>query len=735
MTEDSNELLADFVDEAVGSLQGLPVLLNAHREQPDATDSINAVFRAVHSIKGCAGFLGLTAIKTFAHSLENTLDDVRKKKITLDEPLQRDFVQGFDLIEELLSAALDGAGGAEMGPREAELLEHIAQLTSEGSSATTTEDSLLEAVAQLAEEMAQAELPEAKAWGQRITTLVAQFQGSLDAADAEAGQPPPSRTPQSFVASRFQHGQEDFGQLVLAVLQLFIDVQSTPFDDVQGVAFLESARALSTWAASREKTQLREALEKATRDFQKIVDSPLDVDAHILSIVWDEIWPSLEGLEARPEATRDDTPHESIAAASSAVAASASATAESSAGGVKSRMVRIKEERLDEFLNHVSSLFITGELYKDLHSRFSAAHQQSPLADEMRQINGTLRSQSTALQQSIVALRRVSVAGLFSKFPRMARGLAQQLGKQVDVNLSGEDTEIDKTLAEDLDAPLTHMVRNVVDHAIETPEERKRRGVDEIGNLWLHAEQTRTHVRITVRDDGRGIDPVRLRNKSVEKGLLSRAQADSLADREAIDLIFHAGFSTAEKISDVSGRGVGMDVVRTTLREHGGDVTVESKVNIGTTFVLEIPIRTAVLVIDGLMLSQSNQSFVVPFEHILEITEIAPADLKPVQGARVAVIRGNTYDAVRLADVLNLQSSEPAPGEKFQAILVGCKHGALCLLVDRVFGHRQVVVNSINEILPGKDRIAGVAQLGGGHLALVLSVPDVVKGLCRPATV
>ncbi len=411
------------------------------------------------------------------------------------------------------------------------------------------------------------------------------------------------------------------------------------------------------------------------------------------------------------------------------------AAAESSAAPGKSRMVRIKEERLDEFLNHVSSLFITGELYKDLHARLSTAQQASPLIDEMRQINGALRAQSTALQQSVVALRRVSISGLLSKFPRMARGLAQQLGKKVDVHTSGEETEIDKTLAEDLDAPLTHMVRNVVDHAIEVPEDRQRRGLAEVGNLWLHAEQTRTHVRITIRDDGRGIDPARLRNKAVEKGLLSRTQADALSDAEAIDLIFHAGFSTAEKISDVSGRGVGMDVVRTTLREHSGDVTVQSQVNVGTTFRLDIPIRTAVLVIDGLMLSQSGQNFVVPFEHILEITEIDPADLKPVQGAQVACIRDKTYDAVTLAGVLELEASDPVPGGKLAAVLVGSKHGSLCLLVDRVFGHRQVVVNSINEILPGKEKITGVAQLGGGHLALVLSVPDIVKSLCRTAAV
>jgi two-component system chemotaxis sensor kinase CheA len=393
-------------------------------------------------------------------------------------------------------------------------------------------------------------------------------------------------------------------------------------------------------------------------------------------------------------------------------------------------MVRIKEERIDDFLQSVSRLFTTGELFKDVQARMGETGKIAPLVEELRQINNSFVVQSTALQRSVMELRRVSVAGLFSKFPQMARGLAAQLGKKIDVHLSGEDVEIDKSLVEDLDSPLTHMIRNVADHGIEPPADRRARGVAETGNLWLKAELTKTHVVITVRDDGRGIDPRVLRDKAVEKGIYSRAQADALSDADAIDLIFHAGFSTAKQISDVSGRGVGMDVVRTTLRGHNGDVLVNSQVGVGTTFRLEIPIRAAVLVIDGLLLRQNGEVFVLPFEYVREITELGADDLKPVQGSHVAVLRRGTFDAVSLGTILGLDGRVAAHavrnGQRVTGVLVGCKHGEMCLLVDKILGHRQVVVNSIKELLPGVDRIAGVAQLGGGRLALVLSVDDLV---------
>jgi chemotaxis protein histidine kinase CheA len=612
--DDNRELIADFVDEAQASLTGLAGNLDAHRANPADADPINAVFRAVHSIKGCAGFLNLQAIKAFAHSLENTLDEIRQHQLELSSELQRAIVLGFDLLSEMLNAALAGEISDDLGPRETELLDRVEALASQGAAAPpSAEDRLLATVFSLADEMAAQ--PELHNWATRLRQAAATIPA-----------PPPV---------------------------------------------------------------MKDTIEEAT--------------------------PEPSASESVSTAEEKDRP-----------ASGAGASAQQ-----KSRLVRVKEERLDEFLDHVSGLFITGEMLKDLHSRMRENRQMNALVEELRQINRAFAAQTTKLQQRLVSLRRVSVAGLFSKFPRMARSLAEQLGKKVDVHVSGEEVEIDKNLVEDLDSPLTHMIRNVVDHGIESPEDRARRGVNEVGNLWLHAEQTRTHIRIIIRDDGRGIDPERMRRKAAEKGLMSEAEAKALTDHEAIELIFAAGFSTAEKLSEVSGRGVGMDVVRTTLREHNGDVHVESKVNVGTTFTLTIPIRSGVLVVDGLLTETSGEKLVLPFEHLLEITFLKRSEMTDVQGSLAVRIRGNTYGAVHLSDVLDLPKAEISPDDVLSVILVGCKFGKLCLIVDRVLGHRQVVVTNVQDVLPCSSNLGGVAQLGGGRLALLLSVPEIVRRLHR----
>ncbi|MEO2049701.1 MAG: ATP-binding protein [Pirellulales bacterium] len=403
----------------------------------------------------------------------------------------------------------------------------------------------------------------------------------------------------------------------------------------------------------------------------------------------------------------------------------------------KNRYLRVKEGLVDSFLTDVSNLFITCERLKDIQSRMSRDLRANSLVDELRQINLSFSGQTAALQTSVVALRKVPARDLFSKFPRVARTLATELGKQLDVHLEGEEIEIDKSLVEDLDGPLMHMIRNVCDHAIDLPQKRLDRGVEETGNLWLNCELSKTHVVITIKDDGRGIDPGRLRTKVVDKEILSQEQAAALSDQQAIELVFHPGFSTAEKISDVSGRGVGLDVVRTTLREHNGDVHVVSHLGVGTTFRLEIPIRTAVIVVDALLLKQEQNVFALPFEYIREIIEFQPEDFSSVQGNYVVTVRGKPYAAVPLSALLGMaprtQAATKGPSWNKGLIVTG-KKGQICLLVDDILSQRKLVFNEISDILDTTENIDGVSQLGGGQLAMVLNASELIESASTNVT-
>ncbi|MBL8826114.1 MAG: chemotaxis protein CheA [Planctomycetaceae bacterium] len=715
---ESQEMIVEFVDEAQLSLQDLPNQLELHRLQPEVTDPINAVFRAIHSMKGCAGFLGLTAIKLFAHSLENTLDELRKGKLLLTADLQRAIVDGFDVLDAMLTAAGDGASAQELSSAEQELLTRIEKL-SEGTPSTADESALLDELLELADAMGREAAPGLNQWADKLRDLVLPHVEQTEASDAPAVK---SRTPQSFASVALMCHGEDIAARVKPLLDLFITTEQQGYDKALSVAFLDAAQSLSAWANEQGESSLAAMLDKARADLQLLVNSPLTLDAMTVSIVWDGMWKELAQLEQTTN---------SNGAAKSEAKPTESANTESAANdnghANKAKYVRVREDKLDEFLNQVSSLFITGELLKDLQSRLRATNQLTDLVEEMRQINRALSDQSTQLQQGVVALRRVSIAGLFSKFPKMARSLGSQLGKKIDVHLSGEEVEIEKSLVEDLDAPLTHMIRNVVDHGIELPEDRVARGVSEVGNLWLHAEANRNDIRITIRDDGRGIQADKVKKKAVERGIITQAQADAMPHEQAVELIFAAGLSTAEKLSEVSGRGVGMDVVRTKIQEYGGKILVQSTPNVGSTFTLVIPVRKTIVVIDGLMLQQSGQQFVLPFEHLEEIVELAPHALHSVQGVKVATVRDKTITAVPLSQILKLPPRTTSATEPWPAVVVSSKEGRLCLLVDHIVGHRQVVVSQIPDHVAHEDNVTGVAQLGGGRLALVLSVPEMVR--------
>lgn len=729
-TDTSPELIADFVDEALESLRPLPGMFEAFRNAPECFDPIHAVFRAVHSVKGCAGFLGLLAVKQLAHALENTLDEVRKGKLTLTEDLQRALVRGFDALDTLLQHAGDGNVETELSDEDAALLVEVEQASLAARGELEPEAQLLAQLKELADDIASAAHPESAAWCKRVQQIVSAVTGKEPEEDLEEAAPqgPVRRTAKSFLDATCQLGTADVSEAIKALVALFVRAEEGVYEEAKGQAFLEQAAEFAIKCEEAGQPEIAQTIRQSAADFKMLVDSPLDVDPLLVSIAWDRLEPALAQLLIDPPTV------EKAASEKSPTEQNTARTADTGARA-KSRVLRIREECVEEFLASVSGLFLTGELYKDVQSRMTNGGPMQSLVEELRQINNAFAAQSTALQRNVVALRQVAASGLLSKFPQMARSLADRLDKRIDVQLSGQETEIDKSLVEDLDAPMTHMIRNVVDHALETPEERLAAGKSETGTLLIKVEQTKSHVHVIIADDGRGINPAILRAKAIEKGILTPEQAKALSDQDAIELIFHAGFSTAKQVSDISGRGVGMDVVRTKIREHNGDIRVDSKVGQGTTFHLSIPLREAVVVIDGLLLKHAGGHFVLPFEHVLELAELGPSELKSVQGSHVATLRGQTYDAVSLGKLLDLPTHavETTNGDKTVAVLVGCKQGSFCLLVDSVLGHRKVVVNSIKEMLPKADRTAGVAQLGGGRLALVLSVQDIFDARLRAA--
>ncbi|QDU74497.1 Chemotaxis protein CheA [Bremerella volcania] len=720
----NDELLLAFIDESLHSIHGLADQITAYLHDPANADSINGVFRTVHSIKGNAGFFGLSVVKKFAHSVENTLDDIRNQKLSLTEDLNRALIDSFDRINRLLQEVEQNEIREELAPEDVSLLERITELSLESGGGCSGEEALLRELQGLAEEMSAAGFPESLRWSEKLAQLIGANEEEANSDESSAIEP------KDVLKGRFEIAGEDVSPLVHSVAEAFIWPEDGSWSDERSGLVLDRLADFSMVCRLRGNSSDQQKIESAVKDFKVIYESPIGIDEGLLSVVWANVALVIERFHPEEE------PVETTSASKEPSPEAAAPETPAAQQAKRARSIRVNENHLDRFLDDVSALFITCERLKDVQCRMAVSETIGELVEELRQINVTFSTQANELQKSVVSLRKVPVRGLLAKFPPMARKLASDFGKQIDVHIEGEEVEVDKSLIEDLDSPLTHMIRNVADHAIETPEERIKRGVGEAGNLWIKAETTRTHVVITIRDDGRGIDASRIRQKAIDKKILPVEQLQAMPDAEVIDLIFHPGFSTAEKITDVSGRGVGMDVVRTTIRDHDGEVHVESAVNQGTTFTIEIPIRQAVLVIEGLLVGVKEEQFVIPFENIREVMEIGSDEIKTCHGQPMTIVRGETVSVVSLAEQMELDSSGRwEEKSRHAAVQVASKQGSACLLVDRVIGKRKVVVNDLQNVLENCNRISGVAQLGGGHLSLVISVPEIVKSMTPSSVV
>ncbi|RCS41204.1 chemotaxis protein CheA [Bremerella cremea] len=722
----TDELLLAFIDESIHSIHGLADQITAFLQEPSNADSINGVFRTVHSIKGNAGFFGLSVIKQFAHAVENTLDDIRNQKLVLTEELNRVLIEAFDKLNTLLEQVERGSQQNELSADEIKLLERISELAAQANNGLSDEHALLQDLRELAEEMNAAGFPESLRWSEKLAALVCSSSEEPQEGSSGAEIVP---SPNDVLAKEFMIDGEDVSKFIHEVATAFLWPSNGKWEDSHSSTVMDRMSDLSMICRIKSSDEDHRKVEAAIKDFKTLYESPIGVDQGLISVIWDQL--AIIIARFHPEITPPVA--EPLASAVKTAPVPEATPAETSHPNPKrSRSIRVNENHLDRFLDDVSGLFITCERLKDVQTRMVEAESIAELVEELRQINVTFSTQANELQKSVISLRKVPIGSLLSKFPPMARKLATDLKKKIDVHIEGDEVEVDKSLIEDLDSPLTHMIRNVADHAIEKPEDRLARGVNESGNLWIKAETTRTHVVITIRDDGRGIDAARIRQKALEKQIMPVEQIQAMSDAEVIDLIFHPGFSTAEQITDVSGRGVGMDVVRTTIRDHDGDVQVTSVVNQGTTFTIEIPIRQAVLVIDGLLVGAKHEQFVLPFENIREVLEVDINEIKTCHGLPMTVIRGQTVSVLSLAEQMELSRENNFESKnRHPAVLVASKKGLACLLVDKVIGKRKVVVNDMQNVLENCRRIGGVAQMGGGRLALVVSVPEIVKTMCE----
>ncbi|SEJ63085.1 Histidine kinase-, DNA gyrase B-, and HSP90-like ATPase [Propionispira arboris] len=379
--------------------------------------------------------------------------------------------------------------------------------------------------------------------------------------------------------------------------------------------------------------------------------------------------------------------------------------------------VRVDIDKLDSLMNLVGELVIN----KTRLEQIGNTHRITELVETIEQMDRV----TTDLQSVVMKVRMVPVGQVFNRFPRMVRDLAKELNKEINLTIEGEETELDRTVIDEIGDPLVHLIRNSLDHGVEHPEDRQAKGKPKVGEVGLVARHEGNNVIIMVTDDGKGINPTVIKNKAAEKGLITQEDADAMDDAEAVRLVFLAGFSTADVVTDVSGRGVGMDVVRSKIEALGGLIDVETKIDEGSIFKIKLPLTLAI--IQALLVKVQEEIYAIPLGSIDSTINITPDDIKTVQNKEVILLRGQIIPIVRLDNVLNVPQTQEKSGEDLFVVVVHMGERKSGIIVDNLIGQQEIVIKTLGKLLSGLKVISGATVLGNGQVALILDVGTLMQ--------
>lgn len=675
----------DFLAEAeeiIDQLNNDLATLGDSAESGDCNpDILNAIFRGAHSLKGLAGIFGFTEIGELAHNMENLLDSLRLGKIPLSSSTMSVLFDAMDLLGGLVRSAengnIDATGVPELVSRinlcatKPQQVEPISPLASLGLS-----ESVLGALTEYEEHRLLENIKK----GRQIFSVIASF--SLATFDQDLGELTDLLKKEGEVISTLPSvgsGNDagiDFEILFGTALQI-LDV--TGLIDRQGVTVRQLGTAVHVTSAV------------LTADA-----SPVEQSETILPLATTE-----QAVPAQPSSD-------------------AGMTAKS-----MSRMVRVDILKLDELMNIVGELVLSNSTISDLVGKLRQSGFSS-LALEFGKAAKGLERKLNELQKGVMEIRMIPVGQLYEKMSRIVRKIAREQGKKIDMRFYGADTELDKLIIEDISDPLMHIIRNAIDHGIEPVDERVRLGKDEKGMIRLSSFQKGNHVVIEVEDDGRGIDVERVRKKAGEKGLVQNPEA--LSDREALEMIFLPGFSTSDKVTDVSGRGVGMDVVKNNIAAVSGMVDIETRPGRGSTVIITLPITLAI--IKALIINSAGRIYAMPITSVLETIMVENGDILTVERKEVIQLRDTTLPLVRLSRFFEIDHRNVEAGSCY-VVVVGVAEKRLGIVVDDLFGQQDIVIKSIGETFKGFRGISGAADLGDQRTILVLDVGGIIAEATR----
>jgi two-component system, chemotaxis family, sensor kinase CheA len=719
MSSELDEIQAIFFEECTEGLAVAESGLSAMVAGDASADVIAGVFRAVHSIKGGAGAFGHDALLHFSHAFENVLDKVRAGDIPATPGICQQLLSAFDILSDHVGAAIGRNDVPVDGPVKAMLEAILAGGAAAADDAQVT-PAAVAPVSAAAPPSPPAETADGDDFGfVPVSVALDDFDEGFGIFADET--PTEAATLEEegswriiFAPSRaaMTNGAEPLN--VLRELESMGGVVTgTDLSSLPTLRDLDPEQAYIGWSmelpGSVDKSELDECFDFVAPDSRieytlETVSPPVAEAFHPADTTTSTVKEQDTVVPATPSETaitaQNMTP---VAAVDNRMADSAAQT------------IRIDVARLDMLLNLVGELVIRNSILTD---RLEPEQQERV---ELPQLGRLTRE----IQDNVMSLRAQPIRQAFSRVPRIVRELCAATQKQVNLAVFGEATEVDKSVIEKIGEPLTHMIRNAIDHGLETPEEREAAGKNPIGTVRLSAEQKGARIVIQVSDDGRGIDRVRVRQKAIDKGIIA---ADAVLTDEDIDnLICAPGFSTAETISNISGRGVGMDVVRTNVEALGGRIEIASSPGQGTSFTMVLPLTLAIL--DGMIVRLSGQRYVVPLAHVVESIRPDPGQVKALSPtSEVIDLRGSYVPVRRVSDLLNIHANDRRnPEESLVIIVESDGAGCIGLMVDTIDDRRELVVKSLDQHLYPINGLSGATILGDGTIALILDIDALVS--------
>ena len=680
---DVSQYLQIFIEESKDNLQTLNENLLNLENNPNDTETLNAIFRVAHTLKGMAGTMGFVKMQKLTHTVENVLSEIRAGNLAINSNIVDILFQSLDALENYV--------------------EEITNTSNEGN------EEYLEIITALGKIIENENSTAAPVTAQSNTKVGEQNQEETN-----------NNTQLIDLPESQELVKNNAISMGMNVYQIKVVLSAN--------CVLKSARAFVIFTELERLGEIIHCLpstqdiedEKFDKEFTVVFvtqEAKQKVQETILGVSEIETV-SVEAFVSTAPVVVEEVKKEEVEKVEQKVVANGneSANTHNAKQALSNKTVRVNIDRLDTLMNLVSELIIVKTQLEGLE--VGESEVESNYNDSVEYLERI----TTSLHDAVMKVRMVPVETVFNRFPRMIRDVSRKLDKEIDLVMSGEETELDRTVIDEIGDPLIHLLRNAADHGLETTEERIQLGKPRKGTIKLQAYQDGNSVMIVVEDDGKGINVNKIRNKAIDKGTITKEEAATMTDKEVIELLFRPSFSTAEKISDLSGRGVGLDVVKSKITALGGHVEVETEWGKGSKFIVRLPLTLAI--IQALMINVADDKYAIPLSNIQNIEDIYKEDIKLVQNQEVIVVRDEIIPIVRLRSVLGLPEEEDK--DMMMGVIVKKGEKQVGFIVDSLIGQQEIVIKSLGKYLSGIDIIAGATILGNGEVALILDVNSLI---------